>query len=97
MVVVADLGEQRRPGAEAGRGDRLVGALAAGVDGEVGAEHRLPGLGPALDPDDEVRVGGSDDQQVVFVGELLVHEFVLLVHGFVPLAHGFVPRLYRKR
>ena len=45
VCVVADAAEDRRPRAEPGRGDGLVGALPAGVDGEVTAEDGLATAG----------------------------------------------------
>ncbi|CAM5686382.1 hypothetical protein SPURM210S_03681 [Streptomyces purpurascens] len=73
MRVVADPGQQSRTGPEPGGRDRLVRALAARVDGQIGAEHGLAGTGPALDTDHEVGVGRPDDQEVVVVHELSPH------------------------
>ena len=67
-IVVADGGDERRAGAGAGGGDGLVQALAAGVLGVGGAEHRLAGPGEPRGRGDEVEVGAADDADVERLG-----------------------------
>ncbi len=61
-VVVADRAGEPHARAGAGRGDRLVGALAAAVTGEAPAGHGLARLGKAVERDDEVGVDRADHE-----------------------------------
>ncbi len=61
-VVVADRAREPHARAGAGRGDRLVGALAAAVTGEAPAGDGLARLGEAVERDDEVGVDRADHE-----------------------------------
>ena len=61
-VVVADGADEADLGAEPGRGDRLVGALAARDAVELGARERLPRPRQPRDGGDEVEVDRADDR-----------------------------------
>ena len=64
-VITAEGTDEGGGGAGAGGSNRLVEALAAGVLGVVGAEHRLARRREARRRGDEIEVGAADDADVV--------------------------------
>jgi hypothetical protein len=60
-LVVADRADERRRDAEAGRRNRLIAALAAVVDRELGPGQGFARGGKAIRASDEIDVDGSDN------------------------------------
>ena len=63
-VVIADGTDQCDPNPVAGRGDGLIGPLAAARERELGGQERLPGAREPLHGHHDVLVHGSHDQHI---------------------------------
>jgi hypothetical protein len=54
--------DHRHAAAQAGRRDRLIGALSAQAEREIGPGHRLAGGGKPISKDSQIRIDAAYDQ-----------------------------------